>query len=130
MRHLTGHKVNGANGALTISVLDEVGAGNANHLYCIQGMNTGTNAASDGDPETCCKILFQNGPITEEGVNGVTQEALIEVCIDRLRSFQDGGKFACRENAIALTKLEEAQMWLQKRTIQRLARGVEGTHTV
>lgn len=40
------------------------------------------------------------------------------------------GKYACRENALALTALEEALMWLQKRTRDRLARGVEGTHAV
>ena len=40
------------------------------------------------------------------------------------------GKFACRENAIALTKLEEAQLWLFSRTLARMQRGVEGTHTV
>jgi hypothetical protein len=57
----------------------------------------------------------------------VTDEALLAIQIDRLRSFQSG-KFACRENAIALTHLEEAMMWLNKRTENRLARGVEGTH--
>ena len=74
-----------------------------------------------------CQISFQNGPIKEFGVNGITQEALIAVCIDRLRSFQNGD-FRCRENAIALTYLEEVLLWLQKRTRDRLARGVEGTN--
>lgn len=49
------------------------------------------------------------------------------ICIDRLRSFQ-AGPFACRENAIALTKLEESLMWLRRRTVARIKRGVEGTH--
>jgi hypothetical protein len=35
-------------------------------------------------------------------------------------------EFSCRENAIALTKIQEAMMWLQKRTRDRVARGVEG----
>jgi len=72
-------------------------------------------------------ILFQNGTILENGVNGVTQEVLLAVIIDRLRSFQNG-EFACRENEKALTHLEEAMHWLQQRTINRLRRGVEGTH--
>jgi len=71
-------------------------------------------------------LNFQNGPIAENGVNGITQEALIAVCIDHLESFQTG-PYACRENAIALTKLQEAQMWLHKRTLDRMERGVEGT---
>ncbi|MCK9587740.1 MAG: hypothetical protein M0Q93_00070 [Terrimicrobiaceae bacterium] len=71
-------------------------------------------------------IQFQNGPIQEAGVNGISGEALMAIQIDRLRSFQ-AGLYACRENALALTALEESLMWLQKRTRDRFARGVEGT---
>ena len=41
--------------------------------------------------------------------------------------FQDG-EYRCKENACALTHIEEAQHWLQQRTIERMRRGVEGTH--
>lgn len=51
----------------------------------------------------------------------------LEILCGRLRSFQ-AGDFACRENALALTKLGEAQHWLQSRTRKRMDRGVEGTH--
>lgn len=34
----------------------------------------------------------------------------------------------CRENSMAITKLEEALLWLRKRTMGREQRGVEGTH--
>jgi hypothetical protein len=74
-------------------------------------------------------ILFQNGPIPEKGTNGVTHEALLAILVDRMQGFQKG-QYACRENAIALTHLEEALMWLQKRTRERVARGVEGTHKI
>lgn len=57
----------------------------------------------------------------------VTSEAHIAIAIDRLRSFQNG-PYKCRENAIALTHFEEGLMWLQKRTVERIKRGVEGTH--
>ena len=132
MRELTEHRVNPANDKLVIEVLDEPGAGGANHLYRVSGFNTKTNAscpfqAVHGEPAVYSNVLFQNGPIAEVGVNGITQEALLAICIDRLRCFQEG-PYKCRENAIALTKLEEAQMWLQKRTLARMARGVEGTH--
>jgi hypothetical protein len=73
---------------------------------------------------TC--INFQNGPIKEFGHNGLTQEALFAIIIDRLDGFQSG-KFACRENAVALTHTESALLWLTKRTLDRLARNVEGT---
>lgn len=132
MRELTDHKINPANDTLKIEVLDEPGAGGANHLYSISGFNTGTNPsdpfkARHGYPAEYSTILFQNGPINEVGVNGVTQEALLAIVADRLRSFQ-AGPYACRENALALTKIEEAQHWLLSRTRSRMSRGVEGTH--
>ena len=119
MRTLTDHIVSGDQAVqLSIAVLDEPGAGGACHEYQIswQGPNC------DG-----INVHFQEGPIKENGVNGITQEALLAIVIDRLRSFQ-GGPFSCRENAIALTHIEEALMWLQRRTVARIARGVEGTN--
>lgn len=125
MRTLTDHKLNGLNDALEITVIDEPGAGGANHLYEIEfGNNDGHDPT--GHSQRKHIIKFQNGPIQEAGVNGISGEALMAVQIDRLRSFQTG-PYACRENALALTALEESLMWLQKRTRDRLARGVEGT---
>jgi hypothetical protein len=74
-------------------------------------------------------IHFQEGPILECGVNGVHNEDLLAMVICRLEHFQRT-PYACRENALAITKLEEAMMWLRKRTDARTKRGVEGTHTV
>lgn len=130
MRILNGHKVNPANDKLEIAVLDEPGAGGACHAYRIEGFNVGRNPSEDPHaPQHSVSLVFQNGPIAEAGVNGVTHEALLAILIDRLESFQKG-KYACRENAIALTHLQDAQHWLQHRTRERMARNVEGTHTV
>lgn len=118
MREITDHKLNGLNEAIAIEVLDEPGQGGACHVYKI---------SPSGAPASSANIYFQNGPIKEAGVNGISQEALLAVVIDRLRSFQ-AGQYACRENAIALTKTEEAMLWLKKRTQDRIARGVEGTN--
>jgi hypothetical protein len=81
------------------------------------------------EDETFAELSFQNGPIKEYGANGVMDENLIAIVIDRLEGFQSG-PYACRENAIALTHLENALLWLNHRTAQREARGVEGTHAV
>jgi len=124
MRELTSHKVNGLNEAITIDVLDKPGKGGACHEYGLY---------LDVQPDGACRdsgtsrISFQNGPIKEAGVNGISNEALLAIVEDRLLGFQSG-EFSCRENALALTKLQEAMMWLQKRTRDRLARGVEGTN--
>lgn len=114
-RTVESHKVNPANDAIEISVMDEPGAGGASHQYKIQLPNM---------PATY--INFQNGPIAQAGVNGLTQEALLAICIDRLKSFQQG-EFSCRENSLAINKLEEAVHWLHHRTKARMARGIEGT---
>jgi hypothetical protein len=80
-------------------------------------------------PQVLQEIHFQEGALNVEGLNGVMNEDLLLMVIKRLQSFQ-ASEFACRENAVALTKLEEALMWLTKRTADREARGVEGTHKV
>lgn len=128
MREITHHKTNGCNESLTIRVLDEPGSGGACHHYTITTPNKPLRQEL-AEPAVNCEIMFQNGPIPEAGVNGVTQEALLAVVIDRLESFQKG-PYSCRENAIALTKIQEAMHWLQHRTLARVARGVEGTHAV
>jgi hypothetical protein len=58
--------------------------------------------------------------------DGTTMEDVIEVLIDRLKGMQK--KFPCKENACATTHLEEALMWLEKRTAERKKRNVEGKH--
>ena len=121
MREITTHKVNGCNEEVSVYASDAPGSGGAHHRYKI-----GFPRYSGFEP---IFIDFQNGPVKEVGTNGVTHEALLAIVIDRLQAFQKG-PFACRENALALTKLEEAMHWLKHRTEQRLARGVEGTHTV
>lgn len=132
MRTIEDHKVNPANDRLNITVTDEPGAGGANHAYRIDGFKLSQNPSAV-DPEygpraaEAVELFFQNGPINEAGVNGVTQEVLLAIVIDRLRSFQ-AGKYACRENALALTKIEEGMQWLLSRTRARMSRGVEGTH--
>lgn len=129
MRELTSHKVNEANEKLTVMVTDKPGAGNACHRYEISGFNADTNPSAHGMNIVGAVVLFQNGPINEVGVNGVTQEALLAIIEDRLVGFQSG-PYACTENAKALEHVRAAQEVLQSRTKARMARGVEGTHAV
>ena len=66
----------------------------------------------------------QRGPIKEVGVNGCQIDDMIKFARMTIEVFN--AKFPCRENSLAITKLEEAEMWLQRRTENRLERGVEG----
>jgi serine/threonine protein phosphatase PrpC len=132
MRTLTDHQVNPANDTLTIAVMDEPGSGGANHRYLINGFDYASNpGATDHEKqmEDSALILFQNGPINEVGVNGITHEALLAILCDRMRGFQ-AGPYASADNAEALDHMMAAQTALQRRTLARMARGVEGTHTV
>jgi len=115
MRKITDHIANPVNDRIDISVMDEPGAGGAHHHYAVD---------VDGS-ENGLDIHFQNGAIAENGVNGVTQEVLLAVVIDRLRCFQ-AGPFNCKENASALLHSEAALDALKSRTMERMARGVEG----
>lgn len=126
MRELSSHKVTGLNEVLRIEVLDEPGSGNACHLYKI---TSDEPRSEDTEPAVSLTIQFQNGPIAEAGVNGVSIEALLAVALDRLVGFQSG-PYACYENAIALMHVNEAIMWLRNRTLDREARGVEGTRAI
>jgi len=71
------------------------------------------------------KVPVSEGSKELRTVNdGTTNEEVIAVLVNRLMHLQ--AKFPCRENALAITKLEEAALWLGKRTAERKARGVEG----
>jgi hypothetical protein len=74
-------------------------------------------------------VKFQKGPIKEFGVNGCQQKDLLAIVLHRLQGFQSSN-YACRENALAITKIEEAMHWLNHRTAERRARGVQGTSKI
>ena len=97
---------------------------NANHKYIVVAVPAEGEEIGLDNPYA--KVNFQKGPIKENGVNGCHNEDLIAIVIDRLQSLNQGD-FACRENSIAITKLEEALLWLNKRTQDRIARNVDGT---
>jgi hypothetical protein len=73
------------------------------------------------------QVAWQNGTMKQHGVNGSLVEDLLEAVRARLQFYQDS-KFACRENALALTHVEEALHWMDHRTADRGVRGVEGEH--
>lgn len=117
MRNIIIHHGSELNRLLSIEA-DERAEGGASHVYKIQGdRGSGLDVFAD--------ISFQRGAVGDAGFNGISDEALLSIVIDRLRGFQSG-PFSCRENALALTKAEEALLWLNARTRDRMARGVEG----
>jgi len=61
--------------------------------------------------------------------NGAFVEDVLFAAKTRLEAFQ-GTKFQCRENALAITKIEEAIHWLQHRSYDREVAGKLGSHEV
>ena len=137
-REITEHTINPENDKIKINVLDEPDQAGAYHAYLIEGFDCSKNPSSylfnDVDAERMDErrslaIAFQNGPIGEVGINGVSHEALLAILIDRLQSFQSGS-FACTENEFAIRALSNAMFWLKQRTRKRMNRNVEGTSQV
>lgn len=81
-------------------------------------------------------ISWQKGPIPRDSngkpmqnSNGAFVEDVIQAVIGRIEFYQSS-RFNCKENADALNALRVAAERLDDRTKDRLARKVEGSHTV
>lgn len=110
-----------------VFAIDEKGNGGANHCYEI--FRSDDDPEKLGEHEVLAIIEFQNGPRKDAAsVSGVLDTDLLEIVRDRLKGFQSG-EFACRENACALTHIEEALMWMNRRVEDRIERNVLGTNT-
>lgn len=112
------------NPLLEIHVTDQSGPGGANHEYEIYRKHEG-----DTPDELYTKISFQNGAIQEAGINGITNEALLAIVIDRLEGFA-AGPFPSEETNHALKHCRHALLAMESRTKERVERGVEGKHEV
>lgn len=103
----------------TVFAVDSASNGGANHVYLIE---------CNGKSNIKSLICFQNGGRKEENSqHGVIDTDLLEIARDRLKSFQSG-PFGSRENACALTHIEEALMWLNRRVEDRIEGDVLGTN--
>lgn len=71
------------------------------------------------------RVKFQTGGTATTERNGVFIEDLLIVAYSKLADYNRG--LPCRENSLALTKIEEAIMWLANRKVERESRGVYGT---
>lgn len=102
----------------TVETNYRVGPGGAYHQYEV--------FTAEGH-EHICVIGLQSGPRSAiDSTRGVLDGDLLEIVRHRLQCFQ-AGDYACRENALALTAIEEALLWMAKRADDRAERGVLGT---
>jgi hypothetical protein len=113
MREVTDHWLDDRSDNVEVRA-EDLGPGGADHKYTLKA----------GDTEQV--LLFQRGPVREAGLNGVTEEALIAVLIDRFTSFRDG-PFSHPAHSAILEHLEGALEEMHGRTRERESRGVKGT---
>jgi hypothetical protein len=118
----THHDRHGINDETVIEVDDkDPNAGGASHHYELSRPVPGW-----GTTKTHALIDFQHGPRLDlNSTPGILDGAILAVLIDRYECFQ-AGPFACRENALILTKLQEAMHWMKHRADERAQRNVLG----
>ncbi len=123
-RPLFDHKNNKFNRmCVEVFTTDHCQQDGAHHAYRIEVYDRYDK--KDEGMRSHAELQFQNGGLKEVGANGITDQALLAIVLDRMRGFNDG-PYRCRENSIIITKLEEAMMWMEKRSNDRARRCVEG----
>lgn len=101
---------------LGLEVNGEVHKTMPGHSYLV----TGGNVAE--------QINFQAGPVPQNGVNGLTNEALLVILIHHTTTLD--AMYPCDENKAAIEHMTQALSSLEERTKKRVARGVEGKQVV
>lgn len=82
------------------------------------------NAKDEKGVAPIVKFTIQSDPIKEVGVNGCQALDMLEYTKCLFQSLNEA--FPCRENALTITKIEEAIHWQEARTRDRVERAVEG----
>ena len=72
------------------------------------------------------RVKIHDGVIPVNGVNGIQVTDLLRYTNEVFKSLNNA--FPCRENALTITKIEEAIHWQDARTKDRLKRQVEGAN--
>ena len=102
--------------------IGELGSGGAYHEYLISYLDDNSDMCNAG------YLKFQKGARhSKDSQHGVTDQDLLEIVRDRLTCFNQGD-MPSQETAIALTYVENALLWLNKRTEDRIERNVLGTY--
>jgi len=116
-----------------VYAVDKKGNGGAHYDYMICAANSaeltdGDKSISVNPGDVMGEVHFQNGARKlDDSIHGVLDTDLLEIVRHRLQCFQQG-PLSSRENAVALTHIEEALMWMNRRVEDRIERNVLGTN--
>lgn len=106
---------------VTVRVFDDEDYGGA-HTYVLQnslGHVDGKAVYTDSEQILSFVKKEESGMVA-----GIQSEQLLIALIDRHKKLN--ARFPSREGALAITKMEEALMWLEQRVKERINRGVMG----
>ena len=103
--------------------------GSENHTKIIKEDDNTYDIVKVSNSTALASIRFQNGATQETEINGIFMEDLLHIVKDRLEGFNQG-KWSCKENSMAITKIEEALLWLNKRTADRKDSGKYGSSEI
>jgi hypothetical protein len=107
---------------LSIAVAPDPDYGGA-HQYQFQN-SVGFNNGQAGYVDSYQKIQFVQKNLDGSMTPGLQSEQLLLCLVDRHQKLN--AKFASREGALAITKMQEAIQWLEARVKERMNRGVMG----
>lgn len=111
MREITSHQTDRFNREhIKIHAINTVGAAEPNREYVVTVGIPPQTSEQEAEIVGEQTLYFQNGSYANSRPNGLTDEALIAILIDRLQGRQRGK--SSRQVALAITKLEEAGLWL------------------
>ncbi len=100
-------------------------------IECVNNLDSHGRPAGGSVRGVGLSIDWQDGPLgrgdDRKEPNGAFVETVIAAALQRIEHYQSL-QFKCRENALAITKLEEALHWLHARTARRERENTEGTH--
>ena len=114
MKTITAHQVDKVGQGVGVEATGNPTAGGAHNAYRILAHG------NPSQPLHASLIFFHDAEH-----NGVTNETLLAIVLDRLQAFQ-AGPFPCIENAAAIKDVQSALGWLRTRAELRPERGVSG----
>jgi hypothetical protein len=125
MRELEDHKVTTLNReCVTVRAVDAKDSDGAHHLYQIDVRDPQVKTHS----VYRTMLMFQKGGLQDVGPNGLTDQALLAIVLDRIRGFQSG-PFQSPFNEGIIEKLQGTLDSFKARADERASRGVEGVRT-
>jgi hypothetical protein len=119
-REITAHKLRAHTPAAALNQSLSITANASLGVCLLSGFDMSTHPSISAGSlayRASTLLVFHTGPFVDGTPNGITDEALLAVIIERLKASQ-AGSAACAERQQALGKAEEAMFWMHRATLR------------